>query len=387
MSKLDELIEKLCPNGVEFEKLGELIAQNPKSKIGAKKAENFEKGNYPFYTSGKIIYYTTEFFVDGENIFVNDGGQADIKYYDGKSAYADHVISFKPLENVNGRYIYHYLMKRRDYINEKMFRGSGIKNIQKKEFFEMRIPVPPLEVQCEIVRILDNFTLLSAELSAELSARKKQYEYYIEKIWDNLQNEEIIKLSNICKIGDGLHGTPEYRNETELWFINGNNLDNGKITINNATKEISKNSYDKYNGNFKIGTILMSINGTIGKIAYYNGEKIILGKSVAYFEIIDENVVNNKYLYYYLQSKEALRYFENNKTGSTIKNLGLKALREMNIPFPSLEKQKLISNQIEKFDDLCNNITEGLPAEIEARQKQYEYYRDKLLSFKELKNS
>ena len=232
---------------------------------------------------------------------------------------------------------------------------------------------------------MDDFTLLSAELSAELKAREKQYDYYTEKIWSYLENEKRVRLDTICEIGDGLHGTPEYENNTKLWFVNGNNLENGRIIINKSTKEISNKSYNKYNGNYKIGTILMSINGTIGKIAYYTGEKIILGKSAAYFEVIEENTVCNKYLYYYLQSKKALQYFENNKTGSTIKNLGLKALREMKIPFPDRGKQEEIAGKLEKLDKLCNDISEGLPAEIEARQKQYEYYRDKLLTFKELK--
>ena len=136
----------------------------------------------------------------------------------------------------------------------------------------------------------------------------------------------------------------------------------------------------------KNNSILLSINGTIGKTAYYNGEKVILGKSVAYFNIIDTTRIMKEYLYFYLQSQDAMNYYECSKTGKKKKNLGLKALRDMNIPLPSIEKQKEIVDVLIRFDKLCNDISEGLPAEIETRQKQYEYYRDKLLTFKELVN-
>ena len=126
----------------------------------------------------------------------------------------------------------------------------------------------------------------------------------------------------------------------------------------------------------------MSINGTIGNIAYYTGEKIVLGKSAAYFTIKSSNL-HKTYLYYYLQSTIAKQYYEANLTGSTIKNLGLKALRNFKLPLPSLSEQERIVAILDRFDKLCNDISSGIPAEIEARRKQYEHYRDRLLTFKE----
>lgn len=126
--------------------------------------------------------------------------------------------------------------------------------------------------------------------------------------------------------------------------------------------------------------MLFSINGTIGNIAIYNGEKIALGKSVAYFNVTSDRLLL-KYLYYILQSGQTMTYFEKNLTGSTIRNLGLKTLRDYKIAIPSLEEQAHIVSILDRFDALCNDLTSGLPAEIEARRKQYEYYRDKLLSF------
>ena len=409
MSKIDDLIEKLCPNGVEYKPIWSLTAWDKKFN-GVDKEKQKNVISYKYYLStdfakvekknGNIKYistgisgddrYTTEelagdYLAEGEVVCIPWGGTPNVKYHKGKFVTGDNRIATSLDVNILSNKFLYYWMQSKINVISKFYRGSGIKHPSMKDVLDMNIAVPPLEVQCEIVHILDDFTLLSAELSAELKAREKQYDYYTEKIWSYLENEKRVRLDTICEIGDGLHGTPEYENNTKLWFINGNNLKNGRIIINKSTKEISNKSYNKYNGNYKIGTILMSINGTIGKIAYYTGEKIILGKSAAYFEVIEENTVCNKYLYYYLQSKKALQYFENNKTGSTIKNLGLKALREMKIPFPDRGKQEEIAGKLEKLDKLCNDISEGLPAEIEARQKQYEYYRDKLLTFKELK--
>lgn len=401
MSKIEELIKKLCPNGVEYKTIGELFDVKNVYTPSKNNKYFWENGNIPWFrmddirTNGNILNDATQHITElaiKNRKFPKDslivattatiGVHALIKCDFVCNQQLTCVAIKEKLKNyLNIKFCFYYF----DIIDEQCKKianqGGGMPIVSLEKMKKLVFPVPPTEVQCEIVHILDDFTLLSAELKA----REKQYDYYTEKIWSYLENEKRVRLDTICKIGDGLHGTPEYENNTKLWFVNGNNLENGRIIINKSTKEISNKSYNKYNGNYKIGTILMSINGTIGKIAYYTGEKIILGKSAAYFEVIEENTVCNKYLYYYLQSKKALQYFENNKTGSTIKNLGLKALREMKIPFPDRGKQEEIAGKLEKLDKLCNDISEGLPAEIEARQKQYEYYRDKLLTFKELK--
>lgn len=382
MSKLEELINKLCPNGVEFKKLSELMTPNPKSKIGAKKAEQMPKGEYPFYTSGKSVYYINEHMVDGENIFVNDGGQADIKYYDGKSSYADHVISFRPI-NINGKYLYYVLMKKKEYINEKMFRGSGIKNINKNDFFNMLVPVPPLEVQCEIVRILDNFTLLSAELSAELSARQKQYEYYKNLLLEpkvNYKNVKFMKLRDIGQVKmckrilksqtNSISGIPFYKIGTF-----------GKEPDAYISEETYKEYINKYNYPKK-GDILISCAGTIGRTIVYDGQPAYFQDSNIVWLEHNEKIVLNKYLMY-CYSLEPW----NISTGGTIARLYNDNILRAEIPVPPLEEQERIVNILDRFDKLCNDISEGLPAEIEARKKQYEYYRDKLLTFKELKDN
>lgn len=386
MPNILELIEKLCPNGVEYKNIGDLITIEKGKQLN--KALLSDEGEYPVINGGIMPSgYWNEYNYDENKITISQGGASagyvnylETKFWAGAHCYV--VVEVN--DEINYRYVYHFLKSKELELQSSQI-GAGIPSVSLKDIKDLKIAVPPLEVQDEIVHILDDFTLLSAELSAELKAREKQYEYYKDKIWENVRDYKTEKMSNLCEIGDGLHGTPIYSEGTELWFINGNNLDNGKIIINSSTKEVSQESYNRHYIDMKKGSILLSINGTIGKTAYYNEEKVILGKSVAYFNIIDESRIIKEYLYFYLQSQDAMNYYECSKTGSTIKNLGLKALRDMNIPLPSIEKQNEIVNILSRFDKLCNDISEGLPAEIEARKKQYEYYRDKLLTFKELK--
>lgn len=376
MNKIEKLLSNLCPSGVTTKKLSELIIQNPKSKIGAKKAEQMPEGNYPFYTSGKSIYYINEYLIDGENIFVNDGGQADIKYYKGKSSYADHVISFKP-ENINGRFLFHLLMEKKDYINEKMFRGSGIKNINKNDFFNMLLPVPPLEVQCEIVHILDDFTLLSAELSAELKARKQQYEYYKNYLLKNYDEIENISLKEIAEYSkDRINA--DFLNEDNYVGVD-NLLQNKQGKVKSSHIPTEGNSIKYHKKDILIG----NIRPYLKKIWFADNEGGTNG-DVLVIHITDNNVLP-EYLYYVLSSDKFFNYDNCNSKGAKMPRGNKEAVMNYRFYLPSKDMQLQIVNVLNKFENLCNNILEGLPAEIEKRQKQYEYYRDKLLTFKELK--
>lgn len=177
---------------------------------------------------------------------------------------------------------------------------------------------------------------------------------------------EVVNLDEITeKIGDGLHGTPEYVNSSEYFFINGNNLKEGIIQINNDTKCISEEEYKKHKKDLKYKSILLSINGTIGSLAYYRNEKIILGKSAAYINCKDENT---DYLYYYLQSESVICFFEGELTGSTIRNLSLKSIRETPIPLPPLPEQRAIAHILGLMDRAIH-LNNQLIAPKELRKK------------------
>lgn len=185
------------------------------------------------------------------------------------------------------------------------------------------------------------------------------------------------KLQDVTtKIGDGIHTTPKYDENGDYYFINGNNLSNGEIEIKENTKCINYKEYERYKQDLNESSILLSINGTIGNIAYYNGEDILLGKSAAFLNTNGDN--DRKYLYYLLQSSPILAQFINELTGSTIRNLSLKSIRKTKIPSPCLEEQEKIANILSTWDKAIE-LKEKL---IEAKKEQKQGLMQLLLTGK-----
>ncbi|TAH09224.1 MAG: restriction endonuclease subunit S [Sphingobacteriia bacterium] len=196
-----------------------------------------------------------------------------------------------------------------------------------------------------------------------MAATKNTKAFYNTEIPSDWEVAELGKITE--KIGDGLHGTPEYINCSEYFFINGNNLKDGTIHISAGTKCVSEEEYLKHKKDLKYKSILLSINGTIGSVAFFKNEKIVLGKSTAYINCKDENV---DFLFHYLQSKTVINFFEGELTGSTIRNLSLKSIREIPIPLPPLPEQKAIA-QVLSTADAAIHTTEKLIAQKELRKK------------------
>lgn len=154
-------------------------------------------------------------------------------------------------------------------------------------------------------------------------------------------------------IGDGLHGTPKYTENGEYAFINGNNLVNGEILIKKETKRVDYSQYEKYKKPLTERTIFVSINGTLGNVGVYDSEKIILGKSACYFNVKES--VDKDYLYYVVSSPTFKQYLENNATGTTIKNVSLKQMREYSFSMPQVSVQKKISSVLRVIDEKIKN--------------------------------
>ncbi len=170
------------------------------------------------------------------------------------------------------------------------------------------------------------------------------------------QNWRIVKLNDlISKLGDGLHGTPKYVDSSDYFFINANNLVNDRIELKESTRNISKSEYEKYKKELNENTVLVSINGTLGNVAIYNGERVMLGKSVCYINL--KECLNKYFLCYFIKSHFFIEYAISSATGSTIKNVGLKAMRDLNIPLPPLPEQIRIVN---KLDALFNHIDKSI---------------------------
>lgn len=235
---------------------------------------------------------------------------------------------------------------RKDAVNQSSFTISDFKKI--------RIPVPVLATQLSIVSELDKLN----ELIQIKKEQLKDYDALAQSIFyemfgDPVENEkgwEVKKLKDISrKIGDGLHGTPEYSElDTGWYFINGNNLENGCISIKSTTKKVTDFVRKKYYVEMDDFTLLVSINGTLGKSAFYNGENVILGKSACYIKLNKD--VNKLFIYEIIRGEYFKRYAESVCTGTTIRNVSLKAMREFPIIYPPLPLQQSFAQKIEQIE-------------------------------------
>ena len=358
MSKLDDLVKELCPDGVKKIKMKD-IANVTIGEFVHKNKQN-DDFPYPVYNGGITnTGFYEEYNNEGKKVLISARGanagfvnKIDGRYWAGNSCYS---ISVKNEEELNWNYLYYYMKNNESALLDKQQTGS-IPSISKKQIEEFAVAVPPLEVQCEIVHILDDFTLLSAELSSELKARQKQYEYYRDKLVNT--SEKNMTLCEIAKIKNG----KDYKS-------NGD----GNIPVYGSGGIIASNSkfaYDK-------PSVLIPRKGSIHKL-YYVDVPFWNVDTIFYTEI-NTDLIIPKYLYYCLENE----HLEELNTAGGVPSLTQSVLNKVKICVPSLNKQKNIVEKLDSLYNLINSISDGLPAEIEKRQKQYEYYCDKLLSFKE----
>lgn len=393
MSELEELIQDLCPNGVEYRKI-EDIANISRGKVMSKDYLKYNAGEYPVYSSqtendGKLGAITTYMF-DGEYLtWTTDGANAGTVFYrSGKFSVTNvcGVIDNKS-NDVDTKYLYYILNREAPhYVNS----GMGNPKLMSNVMARIRLPIPPMEIQREIVRILDNFTKLTAELTAELTARQKQYEFYKQKLLDMQLNITKVKITDIAlvkaRVGWQRLTTSEYLQFGDYYLITGTDFTTGGTIDFSSAVYVSKERFDM-DENIKVhkDDILITKDGTLGKVAILDKEpdkEATLNSGVFRIHITNKNVLP-RYIFHFFTSKYFTDFVESVKTGSTIPHLTQKGLLTLDIPIPPLETQRKLVDVLDNFEKICNDLNIGLPAEIEARQKQYEYYRDKLLTFKE----
>lgn len=390
MSNLEELIERLCPDGVEYKKIGELVDYEQPGNYIVSSTKYSDEYNIPVLTAGQtfILGYINE--TDGvyksskdNPVIIFDDFTAAFKWVDFEFKVKSSAIKILTVNNTltTIRYIYHVMgfLKISSDEHKRLWIGT---------YSNIKVPVPPLEVQREIVRILDNFAIATTEiqqkLQEELAARQKQYEYYRDLLLMFKPNESTIlnertnelelsgairwmKLGDIADIGTGNGNTNE-------------GLDTGKYPFFVRSQDIKyKNEYD-----FDETAIITSGDGVgVGKIFHFVSGKYALHQRAYRVHIISDNVLP-KYFFYYFKNS-FLTYISKASFHSSVTSIRRPMMINFPVPVPPLEVQQRIVGILDRFDVLCNDISSGLPAEIEARQKQYEYYRDKLLTFKELK--
>lgn len=408
MSKLDELIQELCPDGVEFVPLWSVTIWDKKFNSVDKKKQlkvisypyllakdmfalEQENGDVFLLSTGEQTGWTTEdiagdFLCEGEVVSIPWGKSRKVsevmKYYNGKFVTADNRIATSSDTSIlSNKYLYYWMMSQGNLI-DSFYRGSGLKHPSMKDVLDMKMPLPPLEVQSEIVRILDNFT--------ELTARKKQYEFYRDKLltFGDVREEATSDvawrtLGEICDVRDGTHDSPK-PSLTGKYLITSKNVKNGTIDYTGAYL-ISDKDYEQINVRSKVDTwdILFTMIGTIGEIGMVAHEPDFAIKNVGLIKTGNELL--SRFLRHYLVSDKVKAYIDANRSKGTQAFLALGKLRELPVPVVSEPVMKNLVQVLDNFDVICSDLKIGLPAEIEARQKQYEYYRDKLLNFKELK--
>ena len=400
MSKVEQLINKFCPDGVEY-KAVEDVATITRGRVISKDYINNNQGDFPVYSSqtennGELGCISTYDF-DGEYLtWTTDGANAGSVFYRTGKFSITNVCGLIKISDTNilARFLYFVLyVEAKKHVNYGMGNPKLMSNVMAK----IKVPLPPLPVQEEIVRILDKFMELTAELTAELSARKQQYEYYKDKLltfeydsvgWCEL-NDVIISLNT------GLNPREFFRLNTEdaiNYYVTIREIHGGRIVPTDKTDRINDEALALCNNrsNLEIGDVLFSGTGTIGETAviveYPQNWNI---KEGVYAIKPNKKRILPKFLRYLLTATYIKTAYMKKVAGGTVKSIPMGELRKLEIPIPypedkekSLAEQQRIVDILDRFDRLCNDISEGLPAEIEARQKQYEYYRDKLLTFK-----
>ena len=387
MSKLEELIEQYCPDGVEYV---------PLSSIGTiKRGNGLQKKDFvkagigcihygQIYTKFGLFTNKTLTYVDKEladhllhiekgdlviactSENVEDVCKAVAWLGDDSIVTGGHSCVLH--HNQNPKYIAYFFQTESFQRQKRKYAyGTKVIDIKPDSIGKIEIPLPPLPVQEEIVRILDAFTELQAELQAELQKRKEQHKYYREGLLTSFvstQNINKYKLGDICELGTGSHNTQDGLKEGAFPFYT------------RGVDILWLSTYD-----FDETAIITAGDGVgVGKVFHYVKGKYALHQR-AYRIVPNQKIVLPRYLYYYFET-EFYAYIMRSSVSSSVTSIRKPMLLDFPVILPSLSDQQKIVDILDRFDQLTNDLTAGLPAEIEKRRQQYEYYRDKLLTFK-----
>lgn len=368
MSRLEELIEELCPDGVRYEALENIIEIKRGTRVV--RSQLSEIGDYPVFQNSltPLGFFDHKNADENTTFIIVAGAAGEIGYSSCAFWAADDCFYFLPSAKLMSRYIYHFLLMKQSYLLSRV-RKASVPRLARSAIEKLEIPVPPLEVQGEIVRILDQFTELTTELStkldAELTARKKQYAYYRGALLTFDSSTQFERLGDTCNMKAGKaiaarHISPVITNDAPYQCYGGNGV-RGYVNI------------ASHHGEFPI----IGRQGALcGNVNYANGDFYATEHAVV---VESKGQYIQKFLCYLLLSMNLNQY----KSQGAQPGLAVGNLENLIAPVPTLEEQHRIVSILDRFDTLCNDLTSGLPAEVEARRKQYEYYRDKLLTFEE----
>ena len=385
MNKIEELIAQLCPNGVEFRELGDVVKVLRGRRLTRNQLTPDEK--YPVFHGGlePLGYYGQSNRNANTVMVINVGASAGTVGFSSVDFWSsDGCFCISHSDIVISKFLYYTLIIQENTLKSKV-RKAGIPTLDSLVILKLQIPIPPLPIQQEIVSILDKFTQLEAELETELEARRAQYEYYRNDLL-NFEGKEVEwkTLGEVCKISSG--GTPStneklyWENGTVPWLKSEVCKDSYLSSSKTFITELGlNNSSAKY---FEKDTVLMAMVGaTIFKAAFLNFQATT-NQNIAGIKSIEIEKLSNRYIFYYILN--SYNFLTSKLSGYNMINLS--QIKSIQIPIPPMEEQERIVGILDKFEALVNDISVGIPAEIKARRKQYEYYRGKLLDFKSISN-
>lgn len=388
MSKLERLIQQYCPDGVEYVRLGDILNVNRGKRLT--KTQLSDDGKYYVYHGSKDtpLGRYSQFNVKGNTtIVVNTGGIGGVKYCDDDFWCSDGSFWIGHSALLNDKYVYYFLSPKESYFASQK-RVGGVPTIDRSTVENVEIPVPPLPVQEEIVRILDTFTELQAELQAELQKRQQQYNFYRDNLLTNFTEEQNVKEYSLGELGTFTRGNGLQKKDFTKEGVGC--IHYGQIytrfgafadkTLTYVNKELASRLLQVEKGDLVIACTSENVEDICKSVAWLGEENICTGGHACVFK----HNQNPKYISYFFQTE----YFFNQKKkytyGTKVKDIKPDSIAKIKISLPSLKEQERIVSILDNLYTLTNDLSSGLPAEMEKRRQQYEYYRDRLLTFKRL---
>lgn len=391
MSKLEELIKKFCPNGVEYVKIKDVFTRLKGTSITAGKMKEIEtsNGEIKIFAGGKTVINANECDIPNANItrvpavLVQSRGVIDFIYYDQPFTFKNEMWAYTAKNIITVKYLYYVLKNNVQYFRESASGMGALPQISLGVTEDFIVPLPALPVQREIVRILDSFTLYSAELTAELTARRKQYEFYRDKLLNFESNTKLKKFGDVATIVRGASPRPIQMFLTDssegVNWIKIGDVEVGSKYITKTKEKITKEGANK-SRYVKRGDFILSNSMSFGRPYILKIDGCIHDGWLAISDY--EKYFISDFLYYLLNSSSIQRTMAQKASfGGAVQNLNADIVRGIELPIPPMDVQERIVKVLDNFDAICSDLGIGLPAEIEKRQKQYEYYRDKLLTF------
>lgn len=383
MSRIDELIQQLCPDGVEYKPLGEVCDLKAGKSISANQiSEKCENSFcFPCWGGNGMRGYVKGYSHKGQYPIIGRQGAlcGNVSFALGAFYATEHAIVVSCHLEFIPRFLFHLLVKME--LNQYAT-GGAQPGLSVNKLNLISVPVPSLPVQEEIVRILDKFTALEAELEAELEARRKQYEYYRDQLLTFGDEVEWKPLGEVCVNASNIRWS---ENQDQLFrYIDLSSVDRDSHKITNASEITFETAPSRAQQIVQENDILFGMTRPLLKrfciiSPKYSGQICSTGFCVLRPK---QKVVLSQWIYHQISLQRFYDYVEKHQKGASYPAIADKDVKLYKIPVPPLAEQERIVRILDKFDALVNDISSGLPAELEMRRKQYEYYRDKLLTFK-----